>query len=171
MRSLKQCIDSLDWPQQGRPTTIGEGKCLGITSLPAGGECVYAHDRAIISCRDEHIELIKLVNATLLAAYGHKQFCWSSLQINKNTVRTPHRDVANVGPSAIAIFCDFEGGELYINDKFQSNCKHMRYEGGATMYTVKTNGSYSMNTKHTHQTPHAELGTQVWHLCMGKLIP
>ena len=37
MRSLKQCIDKLDWPQQGRPTTIGEGKCLGITSLPAGG--------------------------------------------------------------------------------------------------------------------------------------
>ena len=75
MRSLKQCIDKLEWLQQGRPTTIGEGKCLGITSLPEGGDCEYAHDGAITSCKDEHIELIRLINATLLAAYGHKQFC------------------------------------------------------------------------------------------------
>ena len=124
MRSLKQCIDSLDWPQQGRPTSIGEGKCLGITSLPTGKECEYAHDRAIISCREEHVELIKLVNATLLAAYGHK-----------NTVSTPHRDVAIVGPSAITIFGEFDGGELYINDRLQSDSKHVRYEDGVTMYT------------------------------------
>ena len=158
MRTLKQCIDKLEWPKQGRPTTIGEGKCLGITSLPAGGVCEYAHDGAIVSCRDEHIELTKLINATLLAAYGHKQFCWSSLQINKNTVSTPHRDAANVGLSAITILGDFEGGELYIDDQFLTDSKTARYANGVTMYTGKDEW-FTFNGHKTHSS-NAARGTR-----------
>ena len=102
---------------KGTPDDYRQRKVSGNYKLTRGGECDYARDGAIVFWKTEHIQLFKLINATLLAAYGHKQFCWSSVQVNKNTVSTPHKDVANVGPSAITILGEFTGGELYIDDE------------------------------------------------------
>ena len=92
------------------------------------------------------------------------------MQINKNTVSTPHRDTANVGLSAITIFGDFDGGELYIDDQFLTSSKTARYANGVTMYTGR-NEWFIFNGHKAHSSNVAR-GTRysIVALCTGKLI-
>ena len=43
-------------------------------------------------------------------------FYWASLQINRNSVSSPHVDRNNEGPSIVMLFGDFEGGAFSMSD-------------------------------------------------------
>ena len=51
----------------------------------------------------------------MVESVGSRTFKWSSIQINKNTVSALHRDSGNLGLSAIALFGNFQAGELIIH--------------------------------------------------------
>ena len=49
------------------------------------------------------------------ALFANKaNFCWTSLQVNHNTVASWHQDLSNLGKSAIVIGGDFEGGAFEV---------------------------------------------------------
>ena len=64
-------------------------------------------------------ELVHCVNlwaATWCQAEHLKDFTWSSVQVNLNTVSKKHTDSNNEGPSLITVAGDFEGGEFQMED-------------------------------------------------------
>jgi hypothetical protein len=70
--------------------------------------------------------LAKAANRALAAALGpsRSDFTWTSLQVNRNTTAAPHRDVGTIGPSAIALFGDFAGGALLVDNRPALTVKH-----------------------------------------------
>ena len=83
--------------------------CIGLTANPSG-PMIHGDDGLYQTLSDA-------VNQSLFYAYGLHGFYWSSIQVNKNTVATPHRNKSNMGPSAIIFIGNFTGRELVLRCK------------------------------------------------------
>ena len=106
-RKIRSALDAIDWQQQKRSDVKSDGMCIGLTANPSGP---YTH-----SDHELHRQLSDEINESLFYSFGLHGFYWSTFQVNKNTVATPHKDKSNIGPSAIALIGDFEGGELFVD--------------------------------------------------------
>ena len=85
----------------------GDGLCIGLTAHSKGP---HIHgDQSL------HRVLSDAIDSSLLYSYCLHGFYWSSVQINRDSVSVPPKDKSNVGPSAIALSGDFEGGELVVD--------------------------------------------------------
>ena len=92
-----------------RAAVNGRGVCLGLTV--AGSEpCLsWFNDRA----KQTVLRLNEWVRMKLREA-GRKDFRWTSIQLNVDTVAELHCDKNNEGPSLIITIGDYEGGEFQM---------------------------------------------------------
>ena len=110
--SILDKVEMLTWESQKREYVNGLGKAIGCTALKSG-EVIIA-GLASNTCPLERRELVRTANASLRNALGTKQFYWSSLQFNVNSVAGPHEDKGNVGLSAYVMLGEYQKGELWI---------------------------------------------------------
>ena len=94
-----------DWPKSSRSYVPGRGFCVGASFRGNKPLMQWPRTRS-------QLRLTRAANA-LIAASCPPQFCWTSLQFNKNTVAEPHCD-ANLGLSFILTCGEFEGGSLCV---------------------------------------------------------
>ena len=104
--SVRHSLESLSWPRSMRYNVPGDGFCIGASQNRTGpkySEPIGNGQRACVAA----------VNA-LIHSMGFSDFCWSSLQFNKNTDAQPHVDHNNMGLSFVLILGDYSGGALVV---------------------------------------------------------
>ena len=99
------------WPEQRRKHVTGvsgdvpRGACLGVTY---NGKKAYVHGMT-----KSNAAIIGAVAKIIKENLGDG-FYWSSLQINQDTVSSPHRDENNEGLSALILAGSFLRGEFVV---------------------------------------------------------
>ena len=112
VKDIVKLVKQDKWNPQSRAAVHGEGKCLGVTYE-------RSNPRVNVMSRIQR-KIVALVNETLWHTMAQQDFEWTSLQINVNSVSDWHEDSNNVGPSAIMLLGDFDGGHFvhgngYVN--------------------------------------------------------
>ena len=105
---LWQCIRTIDILPSSRPAVEGSGVCFGIIDSDSSPQLATLHGQAA--------NIIRRINACVheVARSLQSPFAWSSLQVNRNTISSWHRDGANIGPSMIFAVGSYTGGEFEI---------------------------------------------------------
>lgn len=94
----------------------GKSQCFGIVKQRNHR---YAGSRMNLVRPDLYFEILRIANAVL-----PPDFSWTSCQLNQNYQTAEHKDVGNMGESAIIGFGDYTGGELEIEE----NPVNIRYK-------------------------------------------
>ena len=82
--------------------------CLGLSAGPQGARVNDLGGSAKVALRMLNM-IFRWVAYRLQVA-----FTWTSLQLNYNTVSSPHADSGNVGLSIMLVFCPSGGGEFVL---------------------------------------------------------
>ena len=104
VRDMTAALEKIDWPKQSRTVVRGKGTCVGATFDPKGPR--------LGSYTDRSKDAIRIINSCIQSVPEFRGFEWGSLQINKNSVSTPHVDRNNTGPSVIILLGQFTGGRF-----------------------------------------------------------
>ncbi len=122
----------LDIPETGRQSVRGAGLLIGVTSYTG-------RPPELAESSFKEAMLAKAANRALAAALGpvRPDFTWTSLQVNRNTTAAPHRDTGTIGPNAIALFGDFAGGALLVDNRPALTVKHevLVFDGGERLHS------------------------------------
>ena len=84
---LVDLLEGISWPQQRRPNVQGHGRCIGLTSTPTG--------KYINGYRPEYRRLVVAASSVLRQTTGRPDLRFTSLQVNRNTIASLHRDAGN----------------------------------------------------------------------------
>ena len=100
--ALRATLTDFVWTSQRRPTVSGDGMCFGASMTPTGPILMGLRNPKSRS-------LVRNVNEQL-RAFAPPGASWTSIQINRNSVASPHEDKGNTGLSMIVLIGSFTGG-------------------------------------------------------------
>ena len=130
-------LSSITWPASARSYVSGRALCVGGIAASIGGLSVWSGDAELRF-------VITKVNAVLrrLVEQTGWQVCWSSLQVNHNTVAQWHKDVKNVGLSIIISVGTFSGGQFELRGlpPFDLRDKAMLFDGSVSHRSAQFDG-------------------------------
>ena len=100
--ALRTTLTDFVWTRQRRPTVSGDGMCFGASMTPTGP--------ILMGLRNPKSRtLVRTINEQL-RAFAPPGASWTSIQINRNSVASPHEDKGNTGLSMIVLIGSFTGG-------------------------------------------------------------
>jgi hypothetical protein len=122
--AMLEALDSVSVPEEGRknvrqtPDQLLQGMVMGAVCYRKTGEV-----RTSAQMRERPNLTKLLVRFATESGELKEGFTFTSIQVNKNYASALHCDRNNFGPSYIVGLGDYEGGELWTQDKVRVACK------------------------------------------------